>query len=103
VEREGRATPGLRHWTPVRIFDYGRSTDGTFYYVMEHLVGLTLQELVGRHGPVTPGRAVHLLRQACGALREAHGVGLVHRDLKPANIMACELGGEHDVVKLLDF
>src|SRR5262249_15056588 len=102
-EREVRATARLRHWNTVRIFDYGRSADGTFYYVMEHLTGLTLQELVEKHGPLPPARAVHLLRQACGALREAHGVGLVHRDLKPANIMACELGGEHDVVKLLDF
>jgi serine/threonine-protein kinase len=102
-EREVRATARLRHWNTVRIFDYGRSADGTFYYVMEHLSGLTLQELVERDGPLPAGRAVHLLRQACLALREAHAAGLVHRDLKPANVMACELGGEHDVVKVLDF
>jgi serine/threonine-protein kinase len=70
---------------------------------MEYLPGLTLEQLVGRHGPLPPCRAVWLLRQACRALREAHALGLVHRDLKPANVMVCERGGAHDVVKLLDF
>src|SRR5262249_33762862 len=102
-EREVQATARLRHWNTVRIYDYGHAADGTFYYVMEHLTGLTLQELVGRHGPLPPGRAVFLLRQVCAALREAHAAGLVHRDIKPANVMACELGGAHDVAKLLDF
>jgi serine/threonine-protein kinase len=102
-EREVQATARLKHWHTVQIFDYGHAADGTFYYVMEYLPGLTLEQLVKQHGTLAPGRAVHLLRQACQALREAHGLGLIHRDIKPANIMICERGGVADVVKLLDF
>jgi serine/threonine-protein kinase len=102
-EREVRATATLTHWNTVEIYDYGHAADGTFYYVMEYLPGLSLQDLVERHGPLPPERAVHLLRQVCAALREAHGIGLIHRDIKPSNILACERGGVHDVAKLLDF
>ena len=70
---------------------------------MELLSGLSLADLVERHGPLPPGRAIFLLRQACGALAEAHAAGLVHRDLKPANIFAARRGNLHDFVKLLDF
>lgn len=102
-EREVRATATLTHPNAIQVFDYGRTPDGTFYYVMEYLPGLTLDELVTRHGPVPPGRAVHFLRQLCGALREAHGIGLIHRDIKPGNVMICHRGGVPDVAKLLDF
>lgn len=102
-EREVMTTATLRHWNTVAIFDYGHTDDGTFYYVMEYLPGLTLQELVARSGAMPPARVVHVLRQICGALHEAHGVGLIHRDIKPSNIMLCQLGGLHDVAKLLDF
>jgi serine/threonine-protein kinase len=70
---------------------------------MEYLPGLSLEELVERHGPLPPARAVYLLRQVCGALREAHAVGLIHRDLKPSNVIAARRGGMDDVAKLLDF
>jgi serine/threonine-protein kinase len=102
-EREVRATATLTHWNTVEIFDYGRAADGTFYYVMEYLPGLSLQELVDRYGPMLPERAVYLLRQVCRGLREAHSIGLIHRDIKPSNILACERGGQQDVAKLLDF
>jgi serine/threonine-protein kinase len=102
-EREVRATAKLTHWNTVEIFDYGHTDDGTFYYVMELLPGLNLEELVAFHGPLCPERAVHFLRQACRALREAHCKGLFHRDIKPANIIAAERGGVYDVAKLLDF
>jgi serine/threonine-protein kinase len=98
-----QATAALTHPNTVEIYDYGRAEDGTFYYAMEYLPGLTLDQLGERHGPLPPARAVHLLRQVCGALREAHGVGLIHRDIKPANIIVCTRGGIHDVVKLVDF
>ena len=102
-ETEVQATAKLTHWNTVEIYDYGRAPDGTFYYVMEYLPGLSLQELVERHGTVPPERVVYLIRQVCGALREAHSVGLIHRDIKPANIFATWRGGIYDVAKLLDF
>lgn len=102
-EREVRAVTTLTHFNTIRIFDYGSSEDGSFYYVMEYLDGPTLDKLVKERGPLTPGRAVYMLRQLCGALAEAHSDGMVHRDLKPNNILIAALGGQRDVVKLLDF
>lgn len=102
-EREVRATAKLSHWNTILIFDYGRHDDGTFYYAMEYLPGLSLDRLVKRYGPMPAARVIYLLRQACDALHEAHEAGLVHRDIKPANLFAAERGGHHDVAKLLDF
>jgi serine/threonine-protein kinase len=98
-----RAVISLSHFNTIRIYDYGRADDGSFYYVMEYLDGPTLESLVGRAGPLPAARAVYLLRQLCGALAEAHAAGMVHRDLKPGNILIAALGGQRDVAKLLDF
>ncbi|HEV8070840.1 MAG TPA: serine/threonine-protein kinase [Planctomycetaceae bacterium] len=102
-EREVRATAELSHPHTVDIYDYGRAGDGTFYYVMELLWGMTLDDLVHKHGPLPASRAVYLLRQVCDALEEAHTAGLMHRDIKPGNIHAARRGGEYDFAKLLDF
>jgi len=102
-EREVQMTARLSHWNTIEIFDYGRTDDGTFFYVMEYLPGLSLDELVERHGPMPAERVIHLLRQACQALREAHGIGLIHRDIKPGNLFAAQRGGQFDVAKILDF
>jgi serine/threonine-protein kinase len=102
-EREVQTIATLSHWNTVEIFDYGRADDGTFYYVMEYLPGLSIADLVDRHGPLPPSRVVYLLEQVCDALREAHAIGLVHRDVKPGNIFAAKRGGIYDVAKLLDF
>jgi serine/threonine-protein kinase len=101
--REVQAVTGLTHVNTVRVYDYGRAEDGSFYYVMEYLDGPTLKEFVQKQGPLPPGRVVYLLRQVCGALTEAHAAGLVHRDLKPGNVIVAALGGQRDVAKLLDF
>jgi serine/threonine-protein kinase len=102
-EREVQATARLSHWNTVEIFDYGRTEDGAFYYVMELLSGRSLQQLVERYGPMPPGRVVYLLAQVCDGLAEAHEAGLIHQDIKPANIFAARCGGLCDVAKLLDF
>ena len=102
-EREVQATAALTHPNTVQVYDYGSTEDGTFYYVMEYLPGSTLEALVKQDGPLPPARAIHFLRQVCGALEEAHAHGLTHRDIKPSNVMICERGGIPDVAKLLDF
>jgi serine/threonine-protein kinase len=102
-EREVRINATLSHPNTVEIFDYGRTEDGTYYYVMEYLPGMSLASLVERHGPLPPGRVIYLLRQVALALHEAHEAGLIHRDIKPSNIFAARRGGANDVAKLLDF
>ncbi|MCI0639371.1 MAG: serine/threonine protein kinase [Gemmataceae bacterium] len=102
-EREVQLTAQLSHWNTIEIYDYGRTEDGTFFYVMEYLPGLSLEELLERHGPLPAERVIHLLRQTCQGLREAHAIGLIHRDIKPGNIFVSQRGGLFDVAKLLDF
>jgi serine/threonine-protein kinase len=102
-EREAQATAGLRSPHTVNLYDFGVSENGTFYYVMELLEGLDADSLVRRFGPVPPERAVHILRDMCHSLAEAHEAGLIHRDVKPANVYLCRYGRERDFVKVLDF
>lgn len=102
-EREVQITSQLCHPNTVAIFDYGRTPEGLFYYAMEFLDGIDLQDLVEQYGPQPVGRVVSLLEQICGSLYEAHTLGLVHRDIKPANIMVGRRAAEPDVVKVLDF
>lgn len=102
-EREVQFTARLTHPNTITIFDYGRTDDGVFYYAMELLDGANLQRIVEVSGPQPEARVVRILSLACGALAEAHGLGLIHRDIKPANIVLCTQGGEFDVVKVLDF
>jgi serine/threonine-protein kinase len=102
-EREAQSTASLSSPHTVALYDFGRTTDGTFYYVMELLGGLNLESLVGRFGPLPAERAVHILRQMCDSLAEAHRIGLVHRDIKPENAQLTVYGGEFDFVKVLDF
>jgi eukaryotic-like serine/threonine-protein kinase len=102
-EREAQATAALRSPHTIQIFDFGVTDQGTFYYVMELLTGRDLESLVREFGPVPANRVVHLLRQVCHSLAEAHERGLVHRDIKPANVYVCRMGLEYDFVKVLDF
>jgi serine/threonine-protein kinase len=102
-EREAQATASLSSPNTIRVFDFGMTREGTFYYVMELLSGRDLESLVREFGPLPADRAVYLLRQACHSLADAHARGLVHRDIKPANIYVCRMGLEYDFIKVLDF
>lgn len=102
-QREVQTTAQLRHPNTVEVYDFGQAEDGTYYYVMEYLPGLSLEEIVSRAGPLPPERVVHVLRQVCGALTEAHKHGLIHRDVKPSNILVFPNGSPHDQAKVVDF
>ena len=102
-EREVQFTAQLTHPNTIAIYDYGRTPDGVFYYAMEYLQGISLNQVVAEAGPLPPGRVIHILVQASGSLAEAHAAGLIHRDVKPANLILGERGGVYDFVKVLDF
>jgi serine/threonine protein kinase len=102
-EREVQVTCKLNNPSTVAIYDYGRTPEGVFYYAMEYLDGIDLQDLVEQYGAQPEGRVIRILKAICSSLYEAHSLGLVHRDIKPANIMLNRRGGESDVVKVLDF
>ncbi len=101
--REAQAAASLRSPHTVELYDFGVTDDGTLYLVMELLDGMDLEWLVRTRGPVPAARAIHILRQVCDSLAEAHARGLVHRDIKPANIHVGRLGLADDFVKVLDF
>jgi len=102
-EREVQRTAMLTHPNTVTVFDYGRTTDGVFYYAMELLEGASLEEIVEVDGPQPEERVIHLLEQAASSLAEAHDAGLIHRDIKPGNILVVDRGGISDQVKVVDF
>ena len=101
--REAEAAANLRSAHTVELFDFGITEDKTLYFVMEYLDGLDLESLVREHGPLPASRVIHIIRQACESLEEAHTQGLIHRDIKPANIHIGKVGIQHDFVKVLDF
>ena len=101
--REAETAASLRSPHTVELYDFGVTDDQTLYFVMELLEGLNLESLVRRHGPLPASRVVHVLRQVCASLEEAHVRGLVHRDIKPANIHVGRMGLVYDFVKVLDF
>src|SRR4029078_9128135 len=103
VHREAEAAANLRSPHTVELFDFGVTEDQTLYFVMELLEGMDLETMVKNHGPLPAARVIHILRQACESLAEAHERGLVHRDIKPANIHVGHVGIRDDYVKVLDF
>ena len=101
--REARAMSQLSHPNTARVFLYGQLDDGACYFVMEHLVGQNLAQLVRAEGAMEPKRAMRIMIQVCSALEEAHQAGIIHRDLKPENIFVTTQGGIRDFPKVLDF
>lgn len=101
--REAFHVSQLRHPNTITLYDYGQTEDGLFYMVMELLEGTALSDTIQKAGALEKGRAAHIFLQVLKSLSEAHQRGLVHRDLKPENIYLCEMFGELDYVKVLDF
>ena len=101
--REAQTLATLRSRHTIELYDYGVTSDGSFFFVMELLEGVDLAQLVRVHGPQPAARVIHLMMQACGSLAEAHDAGLLHRDIKPANLFVCRAADEVDILKLLDF
>lgn len=103
-KREAQAIASLQSPHTVEIYDVGTcQKDFSYYYAMEFLDGLDLKRFIEKYGPVTPERAVFLLKQICHSLHNAHESGMIHRDVKPANILICRYGSDYDFVKVLDF
>jgi eukaryotic-like serine/threonine-protein kinase len=102
-QREAEAAAHLRSSHTVDLYDFGVTEDKALYLVMEFLEGMDLESLVRQHGPMPASRVIHVLRQVCDSLEEAHARGLVHRDIKPANIHLGRVGCRDDFVKVLDF
>ena len=84
--REAEAAARLRSSHTVDLYDFGVTEDQTLYLVMEYLDGLDLESLVRRHGPLPAARAIHIVRQVCDSLEEAHPLSLLHLYIKPPNI-----------------
>ena len=101
-EQEARAANQLRHPNTISVLDFGRDVEGHIFMVIEFLTGQELTSIV-RQGPMDPARALYIMRQVNKSLAEAHSKGIVHRDLKPDNIFVCEIYGEKDFVKVIDF
>jgi len=102
-KREAEAAAKLRSPHTVELYDFGVTEDRTLYFVMELLDGMDLETMVQQYGPLPPARVIHVLRQICESLEEAHASGMIHRDIKPANIHLGRLGLEYDFAKVLDF
>lgn len=101
--QEALAASRLTHPNTIKVFDFGQTDDGVLYMAMELLRGESLAHAISRGGPMTPRRVVHIMRQCCKSLAEAHKSGIIHRDLKPDNIFLVDIEGERDFVKVLDF
>jgi len=101
--REAQTLASMRSRHTIALYDYGVTEDGTFFYVMELLDGVDLDNLVRHFGTQPAARVIQLLAQAAQSLAEAHEAGLLHRDIKPANIFLCRAADEVDVIKVLDF
>jgi eukaryotic-like serine/threonine-protein kinase len=102
-EREARLISRLRHPNTITVYEFDRTADGVLYIAMELIKGQSLKDGLKQDLSFAPQRAVRILQQSLKSLAEAHSVGIIHRDIKPANIMLCDMHGDPDFVKVLDF
>jgi CheY-like chemotaxis protein len=100
--REGITACRVRHPNAVGVLDFGITSRGVAYLVMELLAGYPLEDEI-KGGRVLPlGRALRIVSTVCEALAVAHRAGIVHRDIKPGNVFLHQAGGQ-EVPKVLDF
>lgn len=102
-EEEIRAACSLSHPHLVSVYDFGVTTKGSPYVVMDFIDGVTLAEEIKGIGAIGQERALSMLIQLCEGIAHAHSKGILHRDIKPSNIMLCENGESRDFVKVVDF
>lgn len=100
---EAKAACQLTHPNTVRVFDFGQTENKQMYMAMERLNGQEMADVVKAEAPLDAFRVIHIAIGVLKSLSEAHAAGLVHRDLKPGNIFLCDIHGEPDFVKLIDF
>jgi len=100
---EGRAAVKLKNQHTVRVIDFAQADGGQLYIAMELLHGQELAKVIRDEGCLDPVRAVDIAVAVLKSLAEAHHLGLVHRDLKPENVFLCDVYGEPELVKLIDF
>jgi serine/threonine-protein kinase len=101
--REARAAVKIKSEHVARVLDVGTLETGAPYMVMEYLDGQDLWTWIKQRGPLPIDQAVEFLIQACVAIAEAHGLGIVHRDIKPANLFCVRGADGRLVIKVLDF
>ncbi len=97
-QREARLLAKIQHPGIVAVYDFGQTSEGHLYFVMEYVDGSDLRRVL-RTSKLTPDQALELVGQICDALQAAHKQGVVHRDIKPENILISTEGR----VKLADF
>jgi serine/threonine-protein kinase len=100
---EARAAVKLRHPNAVSVTDFGQTSEGVVYIVMELLEGRTLREILSREAPLETARAISIMLQTSDAVAAAHDAGIIHRDLKPSNILITQSADQPAAVKVLDF
>ncbi len=93
----------LTHPNNVTVFDYGHTDDDVYFMAMEFLEGRTLAQTIKAEGPLAEERVLHIARQVCRALREAHSLGVIHRDIKPSNVFLVDHADEDEFVKVIDY
>jgi serine/threonine protein kinase len=101
--QEAEATSALQHPNVIQIFDFGLTTSGEAFLVMEFLEGTSLDILLDKVETLSVERAVDIFLQCCDALEHAHSHGIIHRDLKPSNVVLINQRGSSDFIKLVDF
>ena len=108
-EREARAAASIRHPNVVDVTDFGQSSDGVLFLVMEYVEGETLYQLLRREGTLGLQRTAAIMQQVVAGVDAAHDEGILHRDLKPANIFIMQArkksgsGAGEGFIKVGDF